>query len=69
MKNFTIPYGTCELNDDGYLSHINEKPSYNFLINTDLDRTARLSDEELSLRLKKEVSTSVSDILDTWMYR
>ncbi|NQU63801.1 MAG: NTP transferase domain-containing protein [SAR324 cluster bacterium] len=35
-KEYIIPYGTCELNGDGYLSHINEKPSYDFLINTGL---------------------------------
>jgi dTDP-glucose pyrophosphorylase len=33
---YTIPYGTCELNEDGNLSTINEKPKYNFLINTGL---------------------------------
>ena len=31
-----IPYGTCELNSDGHLSQINEKPKYDFLINTGL---------------------------------
>ncbi len=35
-KEYIIPYGTCELNGDGHLSHINEKPHYNFLINTGL---------------------------------
>ena len=35
-KEYVIPYGTCELNDDGHLSHINEKPHYDFLINTGL---------------------------------
>ena len=35
-KEYVIPYGTCELNADGYLSHINEKPQYDFLINTGL---------------------------------
>ena len=35
-KEYIIPYGTCELNGDGYLSHINEKPTYDFLINTGL---------------------------------
>ncbi len=35
-KEYVIPYGTCELNNQGYLSHINEKPTYNFLINTGL---------------------------------
>ena len=35
-KEYIIPYGTCKLNDNGHLSHIDEKPSYNFLINTGL---------------------------------
>ena len=33
LKEYTIPYGTCELNDIGNLSQINEKPTYDFLIN------------------------------------
>ena len=35
-KEYIIPYGTCELNGEGHLSHINEKPHYDFLINTGL---------------------------------
>ena len=35
-KEYIIPYGTCELNGDGHLAHINEKPHYDFLINTGL---------------------------------
>ncbi len=35
-KEYIIPYGTCELNDDGELSHIIEKPHYDFLINSGL---------------------------------
>jgi dTDP-glucose pyrophosphorylase/CBS domain-containing protein len=35
-KEYTIPYGTCVLNDNGTLSHVNEKPKYDFLINTGL---------------------------------
>jgi len=35
-KEYVIPYGTCELNNEGHLSHINEKPKYNFFINTGL---------------------------------
>jgi dTDP-glucose pyrophosphorylase/predicted transcriptional regulator len=35
-KEYIIPYGTCKLNSDGHLSHINEKPHYDFLINTGL---------------------------------
>ena len=35
-KEYIIPYGTCELNSSGHLSHINEKPQFDFLINTGL---------------------------------
>lgn len=35
-KEYIIPYGTCVLNGDGHLDHINEKPKYNFLVNTGL---------------------------------
>jgi len=36
MKNYIIPYGTCELNGEGNLKRINEKPEYDFLVNTGL---------------------------------
>ena len=36
MKNYIIPYGTCELNSEGNLQYINEKPEYDFLVNTGL---------------------------------
>ena len=35
-KEYEIPYGTCVLNNEGHLSHINEKPKYDFLVNTGL---------------------------------
>ena len=35
-KEYIIPYGTCQLNKDGHLDHINEKPTYYFLINVGL---------------------------------
>ena len=35
-KQFNIPYGICELNGSGSLECINEKPAYNFLVNTGL---------------------------------
>ena len=36
MKNYIIPYGTCELNGEGHLKQINEKPEFDFLTNTGL---------------------------------
>lgn len=35
-KQFSIPYGICELKDGGSLERIEEKPEYNFLVNTGL---------------------------------
>lgn len=32
-KQFNIPYGICELNGNGSLERIQEKPEYNFLVN------------------------------------
>jgi len=34
LQHHTVPYGVCELNGDGHLNKINEKPEYDFLINT-----------------------------------
>ena len=35
-KEFVVPYGACELDENGHLFKINEKPKYDFLINTGL---------------------------------
>jgi len=35
-KQFSIPYGICELNGGGSLERIKEKPEYNYLVNTGL---------------------------------
>ncbi|MFA6357065.1 MAG: nucleotidyltransferase family protein [Candidatus Omnitrophota bacterium] len=34
MKNFTIPYGVCKIQNGGILKNIREKPEYDFLVNT-----------------------------------
>ncbi|MDO8804536.1 MAG: nucleotidyltransferase family protein [Elusimicrobiota bacterium] len=34
MKHFTIPYGTCEIENGGNLLAVREKPEYDFLVNT-----------------------------------
>lgn len=34
MKHYTIPYGICEIKDGGILKGINEKPEYDYLVNT-----------------------------------
>ncbi|GBE29449.1 D-glycero-alpha-D-manno-heptose 1-phosphate guanylyltransferase [bacterium BMS3Bbin04] len=34
LKNHTVPYGVCEMNADGSLAKISEKPRYDFIVNT-----------------------------------
>ncbi|MCF8070645.1 MAG: nucleotidyltransferase family protein [Desulfobacterales bacterium] len=34
MRQYTIPYGVCEIDGLGALKEIREKPNYNFLVNT-----------------------------------
>lgn len=36
LRNFKIPYGVCEIENGGTLKSIQEKPEYNFLVNTGL---------------------------------
>ena len=36
MKNYSIPYGVCEISSDGELAQIREKPKSNLLVNTGL---------------------------------
>jgi len=34
MQNYIIPYGVCKIGNGGLLKKIEEKPEYNFLVNT-----------------------------------
>lgn len=34
IKNYTVPFGTCEIDDNGELNKINEKPNFDFIVNT-----------------------------------
>jgi dTDP-glucose pyrophosphorylase len=36
LRNYSIPYGVCEIGEDGRLRRIMEKPEFNFLVNTGL---------------------------------
>jgi dTDP-glucose pyrophosphorylase len=35
-KDYTVPYGVCHLDDNGYLDRIEEKPKLHFLVNVGL---------------------------------
>ena len=34
MRNYTIPYGVCDIDKSGQLLNMREKPEYNYLVNT-----------------------------------
>ena len=34
MVHYKVPYGVCEINDDGILKNLKEKPEYDFLVNS-----------------------------------
>lgn len=34
MRNFMIPYGVCDIDQNGRLQSLREKPNYDFLVNT-----------------------------------
>jgi len=59
-KELTIPYGTCILNKEGHLAHIDEKPKYEFLINTGL---YILNPEMLSL-IPENKFYHITDLID-----
>ena len=63
-KEYIIPYGTCELTQDGELAYMNEKPKYNFLINTGLyvlnpDILKLIPKSQLLYSLSKSISNLI----------
>ena len=59
--HYEIPYGTCVLNGGGSLSHINEKPRYDFIVNTGM---YVLNADVLDL-IPDEGSFHMTDLIDT----
>lgn len=74
MKHFTIPYGTCEIQNGGDLLSVREKPEYDFLVNTGMyiiepevlklipDQSFMHMTELIGKCLKKGVKTGVYPI-------
>lgn len=59
MKNFTIPYGICELEKEGLLKQISEKPEFNFLVNTGM----YLLEPKLLSLIPKEKYYDITDLI------
>jgi dTDP-glucose pyrophosphorylase len=62
-KEYIIPYGTCELNQEGGLSRINEKPHYDFLINTGLYVISPNVVELIPSQKSYDITTLIEDSL------
>ena len=55
-----IPYGTCELNYEGHLSRLNEKPKFDLLINTGL----YVLNPEILEMIPEKKQFDITDLID-----
>jgi dTDP-glucose pyrophosphorylase/CBS domain-containing protein len=58
-KEYVIPYGTCEVDNEGYFLQIDEKPKYDFLVNTGL----YVLNPEVLNRIPQDVSYDITDLI------
>lgn len=58
-KHFTVPYGVCDIDEEGTLLRFQEKPHFDFLVNTGM---YVLSSKLLS-RIPKETYTDMTDLV------
>ena len=62
-KEYVIPYGTCELNSNGDLSHIDEKPKYDFLVNTGLYVLSPEILSEIPQGIPYDITNLITDLI------
>ena len=60
MNNFTIPYGVCEIQSNGRLISLNEKPNYDYLVNTGV----YLFNPELLKYIPENEHFDITDLLE-----
>jgi len=58
-KEYVIPYGTCELDNEGNLSKIDEKPKYDFLVNTGL----YVLNPEVLKQVPQDIPYDITDLI------
>ena len=59
-KEFIFPYGTCEINKNGNLNRLREKPKFNLLANVGF----YVIKPELLRKIKKNTHTSMSELIN-----
>ena len=71
-KEYIIPYGSCEINQKGYLVKIKEKPSYNFLVSTGLylfnKKIFKLIKKNEKLEMDKLIETAIKNDCKIMVY-
>ncbi|MHB8155165.1 MAG: nucleotidyltransferase family protein [Candidatus Omnitrophota bacterium] len=63
MKNFTIPYGICEIENGGILQNIREKPEYDFLVNTGM----YILESEILEDIPKNKFYNITDLINVYL--
>jgi len=59
-RNYIIPYGVCNFNKVGELKNINEKPNYNFFVNTGL----YIIEPKVLKLIPKNIKFDMTELLD-----
>jgi len=65
MKNFTIPYGVCEIQGGGVLKNIREKPEYDFLVNTGM----YVLEAEVLEDIPKNAFFNITDLINDYLQK
>ncbi len=61
MRHHTIPYGVCEIHSGGELKNLNEKPGYDFLVNTGM----YVCSPEIMTYIPNDTFYNITDLVDT----
>ncbi|WP_312813203.1 nucleotidyltransferase family protein [Sedimentibacter sp.] len=63
LKHFKIPYGVIELNSEGTISNIKEKPEFDFLVNTGM----YILEPEVLKDIPKDTFFHITDLIDIYI--
>lgn len=63
MKNFTVPYGVCEVKNGGILKSIREKPEFDFFVNTGM----YVLDKTVLVDIPKNTPYNMTDLISDYL--
>jgi NDP-sugar pyrophosphorylase family protein len=64
MKHFMVPYGVCEIEDGGILKNIQEKPEYDFFVNTGMYVLDKAVLEDIPRNKRYHMTDLINDYLN-----